>query len=475
MKPRSNIIFLLIFIIFGIVLLGTIYWQVKLSLSIVKKSVDVITAHRIERLYKTYNKDLKIVCDVIDCESLKVYESSNNITYVYNSDTNKVDMIDGNELTKDVSSKVDDWTSVIYFRDNDTYFQIVKRYPYSNELFDYLIKRLLPLEAIFYCISFLIVMYIIRRDQRRNAVRERMSYMDNHKRELADNLYHELRAPLTVLYNSLQEAIARFYPCDKLDSGVCDFKNDYLPLSKCKGCPTRKRIDLNDALIKRYYVCLFQLDTINSVLNILADTKSIAYSNGSVSLLRIINNAFLSEKILHLKTLVETIDDKSQEVLDAKAVQRDKTVLDNGIMSTIFQNLIRNSIEANAVTFEVRAELDVDRSLCYVYFKDNGHGIRDEKGKLCYNNKIFNLGYTTKDVNRSKKKGILYTLFGQWLDNTNIENSLRRSYRGDGLGYAKSMLVKSGGDITIYETSERGTTFKLSIPVKKREVHEEDA
>jgi two-component system sensor histidine kinase AtoS len=91
-------------------------------------------------------------------------------------------------------------------------------------------------------------------------------------------------------------------------------------------------------------------------------------------------------------------------------------------------NLVRNSIQAGAA--ETNISLSANESSYNLIFSDNGKGIPEE-----FRDKIFEKGFT------SKEKGM-----------------------GLGLKLAKRFLEGIKGNIILLGTSEKGTTFQISIP-----------
>ena len=130
-------------------------------------------------------------------------------------------------------------------------------------------------------------------------------------------------------------------------------------------------------------------------------------------------------------------------------------------MLIIVNNMVLNSIEANANKIVVSAETKDD--MLELTIRDNGRGIRDSNNNIIKDYNIFNYGYSTKDIDGiniitdSWLSGILYKLKILSRDN---------EFRGAGLSLCKDLLKKNGGDIILVDTNKEGTTFKLIIPTK---------
>ena len=103
-----------------------------------------------------------------------------------------------------------------------------------------------------------------------------------------------------------------------------------------------------------------------------------------------------------------------------------------------------------------------------IYFKDNGMGIRDSKNKIVANNKIFEMGYTSKADEEDYKTDSMYIvkIWKYILKKLNVSLVNRKNTRGIGLYISRNVLREAGGDITLVETSAEGTTFCINIPIK---------
>ena len=113
--------------------------------------------------------------------------------------------------------------------------------------------------------------------------------------------------------------------------------------------------------------------------------------------------------------------------LNSAVVESDKTQL-----RRLFINLVRNSIQASATTLNITAAREENDYI--ITLKDNGKGIPEESKE-----KIFDANFTTKE------KGM-----------------------GLGLKLAKRFLESINGKIFLLESSEKGTTFRLQIPVSSQ-------
>ena len=119
----------------------------------------------------------------------------------------------------------------------------------------------------------------------------------------------------------------------------------------------------------------------------------------------------------------ENIKIQTKSEYNSAIVEADKSQL-----RRLFINLIRNSIQAEASRIDIETTLE-DYYYC-ILVKDNGNGIPQK-----IQNKIFNSNFTTKE-----------------------------SGMGLGLKLAKRFLEGIKGSIELVESSDAGTTFKISIP-----------
>jgi sensor histidine kinase regulating citrate/malate metabolism len=139
--------------------------------------------------------------------------------------------------------------------------------------------------------------------------------------------------------------------------------------------------------------------------------------------------------------------------------------LNNGEMQSIIHNMIKNSIESKSSLMEFKAIL-YKHDKIKLYVKDDGRGIRDKYDNIIKDNIIFNYGYSTKSIqgDHLKEKSIFRII----LNKLGIKLVATRTARGTGLSYIKALLQKSNGDIKLIDTNKNGTTFLLTIPIKKR-------
>ena len=159
-------------------------------------------------------------------------------------------------------------------------------------------------------------------------------------------------------------------------------------------------------------------------------------------------------------------------MLDDKEIQLDTVYVSETLGSGEFVNILTvlftNSIEAKATLLAISAER-ISSDKFWLYIKDNGVGIRDTTNTLAKDktkaiNMITEYGYSSKNkdgkpIIHKGIKGKLFKFLGiKLMDNTNS--------RGVGLYMCKRLLKKANCDIELVDTSEKGTTFRISIPYK---------
>ena len=124
-----------------------------------------------------------------------------------------------------------------------------------------------------------------------------------------------------------------------------------------------------------------------------------------------------------------------------------------------FQKIFSEDAEASVVV-----TLYKNRQTVEVTVKDNGRGVRDNKGNIVSSTDIFSYGYSTKGDPKLQPG-----LINRILNKFRLDITGARTVRGVGLSINKELLQSYNGDITLHETSPKGTTFIVKIPVKKTE------
>jgi signal transduction histidine kinase len=282
---------------------------------------------------------------------------------------------------------------------------------------------------------------------------------------LAEQLHHEINTPLTVVKTLCDKILSEMQ-----DSATCGIAEKRSP---CKNCEVPKKYQklrgykkIIDDNIKQAYV----------VIERMAEVKQVRYSNGNKTLYDITKATFDIMGVYNRANYVYNIDTRLRDY-----IVDHKTGIKNHEVMNILLNHIKNSLEADASDIRVILNSIVDyemtaydkyimsaimysdkylpnllsditilmldkmmtkkgkdrRSIAKVLLIDNGKGIPPQ-----FRQNVFNLNWSSK-----KKNGIV---------------------RGAGLYLNRAILRTAGGDVDVLESSPKGTTFILSIPVLKK-------
>lgn len=267
-------------------------------------------------------------------------------------------------------------------------------------------------------------------------------------RDLTEMLHHEMGAPLGVIKTQTDELLMNIYP------------TKFIPIKKGNSTEdlglTSEKDLLNVELFRSLYLGITRLE---SILALIAGAKHIRFSNGTVPIVNIITNIASSVNSFKLKkVLVRGAEDK---------LFKEYSVIHeygNGNMLNALHVLFNNAMEASADMIELDGKLITmgSRLMMEIYIKDNGTGILDKYGNPDKSGNIFKYGYTTKGKDYSEKI-IVKILKILGFNLVEIDSPKR----GIGLYITKQLLKNVGGDLIIEETGKNGTTFKMTVPVKK--------
>ena len=213
-------------------------------------------------------------------------------------------------------------------------------------------------------------------------------------KEMAKQVAHEIKNPLTPMKLALQQLIITYKDKSK------DFDKLFEKVSQTV---------LNQ---------IENLSQIASEFSRFAKMPSLKIE--IIDLIPLLNDTI--NMFLHEKTDIRIINKFKQAEIEA----------DENQLRRMFINLIRNSMQAEAT--EIKITLTEENSKYKILFNDNGHGISTE-----IQHKIFDENFTTK------KQGM-----------------------GLGLSMTKRFLESINGEISLLETSAKGSTFQILIPVYQR-------
>lgn len=213
-------------------------------------------------------------------------------------------------------------------------------------------------------------------------------------KEMAKQVAHEIKNPLTPMKLALQQLIISYKD---------------------------KSHDFDKLFEKVSQTVLNQIDNLNQI----ASEFSRFAKMPSLKLEVVDLVASLQDTVnmfIHEKTSIKINTEITKAEIEADVSQ----------LRRMFINLIRNSMQAGAS--EILINLTLVGNEYQILFKDNGTGIAETD-----KDKIFDENFTTK------KQGM-----------------------GLGLSLAKRFLLSIHGDILLDSTSDKGTTFKIIIPVYQK-------
>lgn len=429
------------------------------TLDNLKHEVNSYTEKSIIFLYNTYDKNIPLICDTIRCDSITIIDYKNDIVNTYTNNQ----MVETINLSTYNQQKMLQDKNSLNFTSDDLEFKIKSRDIFLQRTIEEVKWKIFVTCILVYGFIHLIISFFIRRFRNKETSFAKYEIETNMHRELTESLHHELQGPLTIVTSLLKEIYAIKYPCNKTIDFVCDFRNENLSTTECNGCETRnclnrQRHEPKD--IQYYYSMLLNLDRIKSVLAIMANTKHIKYTNGTVSINQLLNNVLNSRKFLNLNQFQYEIykrgdDNKTNADLDIYAVGGG---LNNGLVLNVINNLVSNSLEAKASTITI--EYKLRSNMLDLFIKDDGVGI-NTKDKA----NIFKYGYSSKDKrHNSSLRQMLHTIYS-FLLGTDVREL---SSRGSGLAICKNILQKGDGDIKLVSTSSKGTEFMVTIPIKRK-------
>ena len=232
------------------------------------------------------------------------------------------------------------------------------------------------------------------RELQKNQIELAELERENAWKEMAKQVAHEIKNPLTPLKLSVQQLIALFK--DK----------------------SKNKSDKFDSVFEKVtQTILGQIENLRSIATEFSRfAKMPSLKLEEIDLLPVIKdtlNLFTDEKVnIRLASEVETAEIET----DVNQLRR------------MVVNLVRNSIQA--ASSEINIYLESQDSNFILLFSDNGKGILEK-----YKDKIFEPSFTTKE------KGM-----------------------GIGLKLIKRFLEGINGNIILKETSDKGTTFEITIP-----------
>jgi len=411
----------------------------------------------IKYIIKTDGKDPTIICNALQCEKI----SYNAVVFEKDDGYLKMKIHDKMPEAKYFGIFTKDFKTLIKYFNDDVRIRVLT----DDRL--YLINMLITMFTnivIFILLFSFIYLKISIRDFKTNILEKksfRLELEGKLQRTMAESASHEMTLPLAVIKTMFNDFMRELYPCNYSPNGICTFENRDKP--ECKNCPIKYQNRKTDVTRIQYYTRInLAIERLEAVLNQISKIKSAKSEMKNLSIYEMINeaaipvNGFLVNK-LNIK--YENMDIMRKYTNDDK--------LSNGDLLNILDNCINNSNDAKAKTVKFKAVMKNKKTM-YLYIGDDGIGIRDEYNNIVATDKIFESGFTTKDKNGEqvikKKTNFFMSIYNKIF---HIEDEKDKAIRGVGLYLNKNLLKESGGDLVLIETSERGTTFRLTIPVKE--------
>lgn len=414
--------------IFKWLLILFIFLSVFIAMSLtlahrVKEHIIEDKNERVLAIKKVYGNNIDLMCAATNCVALRIKTSDGRFeSYIANKNFT-LKKVSSKEEINFIQNLLKEQTSD-HEIENMTFFRDINILRKANEETFYVMVISLSILIIGLILSTSYIEKIVRRNEKAKEINVLELEI---QRELSESLHHEVTGPLTVIETNMSSIKEEIKKTNRYLKGYKD----------------------------RFKYVESAIENIKDLLCIMSNNKHIKYTNGGISILKIINNVKSLRTLLSFKTLKIDVINKGE--FNKFSVGSDLT---NGELTNVFNTLINNSEEAGANKITIRLERVNNYGIIYV--TDNGKGVRDRKGRISKSDNIFKYNYTTKEACSNEHTNIiirlLIILFGR------TKSSL--STRGAGLAINRRILEMAGGSLTLEETSEKGTTFKIRIPIK---------
>lgn len=441
--------------IFSLVLYCFLYLGVQVIIlqGVYKDNISALN-DRLDTVIKTEGIDLNLLCTVVSCNRVirnnKEYINNNGIlrqNITFDKGNFEIELLNTNSDGDIVIKRPE----AMYVISNSRYIGIVS-------------KLLIVSVWIVAFITTILYFSKVSAEIKRSRLEKgglKIELENKLQRDLAESLHHEIGTPIAIIESLLEGLYRRLYPCNITEDGVCDFKNVIIGKKECSGCRQRdSKREVDRIAADYYYKIKFSIARLTSIQNLVAGAKHIKYSNGTVAIYEILDNIINSNKNFQISKIQAEYN--NIELLKKYACGPG---LSNGEMLIAMQSMVTNSIEAKSTSVKFSAKVvGKMNERMELYVTDNGRGVRNKYDEVIKDTDIFNYGYSTKDENGNQKivKGFIKRLYYKFYSPDET------STRGVGLSVNKAILKNSGGDIELIETSVKGTTFKVTIPIKIR-------
>jgi len=411
-------------------------------------------ANKLNNIVKTEGLDLSLMCNIVECKGMEydnvVYKNDNGFItrtnvvldteyYWYNVNRNFETILESN--------------NVKFVIENNKFIHLTTSVLFSSTL-------------IFLLFSIIIYVSKIVSDYKTATLEKgslKIELESKLQRDITESLHHEIGTPLAIIATLLENLYRYLYPCGLTEDGVCDFKNEYLDKKACEGCQkysNGRKVD--SVAIDHYYKIKFSIDRLNSIQNLIAGSKHIKYSNGTVAIYDIIDNIVSTNNSFKVNKV--QIEYKNLELFNKYACGLG---LSNGELLLIMHAMVTNSIEAKSTNlcFSVNS-VDSSLNIMEIIIADNGRGIRNALDEIIDDKEIFDYGYSTKDISGENIR------ITNWFKKLIFKLGWNQqpSSRGAGISVNKRILENSGGKMELVSTSRQGTKFKITIPIKIRRI-----
>ncbi len=194
---------------------------------------------------------------------------------------------------------------------------------------------------------------------------------------------------------------------------------------------SRKVKELKDKVLdedKTFEIIFNSIEQINAVMQRTREVKRINKVSEDRTIYDLIESTILTVSVMRSENIINHTD------IELDNFYLDQKLLSNGTFINILTNHVKNSIEAYASNL-TSTFITMHKHKLSFTFADDGNGIPKE-----YRKKVFEKGFSTK---------------GSKLE------------RGSGMSINKDIIESVGGSIKLIE-SDIGTTFELTIPIKRK-------
>lgn len=379
--------------------------------------------------YKT--NDIRLLCSIISCD--KAYITENNVTYEYKRKDGSLTKIEPDDIPVSILGAIGtDFSTIVRYRNYE--FLIDNDGPTD------LVFKLFSTLSLILWITFSLIFYNFSARQYREELYDKgnlKNYIENKsQRSITEMIHHEMVAPIAVIRSEVEAIYKAIY------NEKCQYKRSY---------DNQVKQD-----IESINLALCRLD---AILEMLRDSKQIKSTDKTMCIYAIAANIINTVRCFNIGKIDVVYN--HEDILKKFAVDK----ISNGMFLNMLQIMVNNSVEAKATLITFDAKI-ISHNTVEVYIKDNGRGIRDKFNRIVKNSDdIYKYGYSTKNKNGEAVVG--KSKWRYFLSLLGLKINSISAIRGIGLNLNKQLLGKIGGDISVVETSQAGTTFKLTLPVIK--------